>query len=131
MAGQQEIKTPAAPVPAGPYSQGLRAGDFIYTAGIVALDPRTGRLAGDDIETQTTRVLESLKAVLEAGGAGLSDVIKTTVHLADLSLFARFNAVYAEAFPEPRPVRTTVGSALGMGALVEIDVVAYVGGRQS
>jgi 2-iminobutanoate/2-iminopropanoate deaminase len=84
-------------------------------------------LAGDDIEIQAARVLENLKAVLEAGGAALSDVVKTTVHLSDLALFPRFNAVYATYFSEPRPVRTTVGSQLGQGFLVEIDVVAFVG----
>ena len=124
---KQLIQTEAAPRPAGPYSQGLRVGDFIYTAGQVSIDPATGNLAGETIEEQTAQVLENLRAILEAEGASLADVVKTTVHLSDLSLFPRFNLVYARYFPDPKPVRTTVGSQLGAGVLVEIDVVAYRG----
>lgn len=124
---KQLIQTAAAPQPGGPYSQGLRAGDFIYTAGQVPIDPATGKLAGESIEEQTAQVLENLRLILEAAGASLAEVVKTTVHLSDLSLSARFNPVYAQYFPDPKPVRTTVGSQLSAGVLVEIDVVAYVG----
>ena len=83
-------------------------------------------VVGDTIEEQTARVLENVKAVLEAAGASMADVVKSTVHLSDVAHFSRFDAVYATYFPEPRPVRTTVGSQL-KGILVEIDVIAYVG----
>ena len=124
---KQLINTESAPRPAGPYSQGLRVGGFVYTAGQVPIHPATGQLAGVTIEEQTAQVLENLRAILEAAGASMADVVKTTVHLSDLSLFARFNAVYGGYFPDPKPVRTTVGSQLSAGVLVEIDVVAYVG----
>ena len=123
---KQQIVTPNAPLPAGPYSQGLRVGDFVYVAGQGPTDPATKKSAGETIEEQTRQVLENIKAILEAGGATMGDVVKSTVHLSDMSLFSRFNAVYATYFPDPKPVRTTVGSHLP-GILVEIDVVAYVG----
>jgi 2-iminobutanoate/2-iminopropanoate deaminase len=123
---KKQIITPQAPTPLGPYSQGLRAGDFIFVAGQGPIDPVTRLGAGETIEEQTTRTLENIKAILEAGGATMGDVVKSTVHLSDLSLFSRFNQVYAQYFPDPKPVRTTVGSQL-LDFLVEIDVIAYVG----
>ena len=81
---------------------------------------------GDTVEEQTARVLENIKAILEAGGASLADVVKVSAHLSDLSLFERYNKVYATYFPDPKPTRTTVGSQL-LGILVEIDAIAYVG----
>lgn len=123
---RQQIVTANAPLPAGPYSQGLRVGDFIYVAGQGPTDPQTRKLAGETIDVQTSQVLENIKAILEAGGATMADVVKSTVHLSDMSLFGAFNAVYATYFPDPKPVRTTVGSHMP-GILVEIDVVAYVG----
>ncbi|MBZ0295031.1 MAG: Rid family detoxifying hydrolase [Anaerolineae bacterium] len=123
---KSQITTSGAAKPAGPYSQGIRAGDFIFVAGQGPLDPETSEIVAEDIETQTRRTLENIKAILEAGGATMADVVKSTVHLNDMSLFARFNSVYTEYFPDPKPVRTTVGSTLGR-ILVEIDVIAYVG----
>ncbi len=123
---KQQITTDGAPQPRGAYSQGLRAGDFVYVAGMAGFDPVSGELAGETIEEQTARTLENIKATLEAAGATMADVVKSTVHLSDLSLFQRYNAVYAQYFPDPKPVRTTVGSQLP-GILVEIDVVAYLG----
>lgn len=123
---KQQITTQGAPQPLGAYSQGLRAGDFVFVAGMAGFDPVSGELAGETIEEQTARTLENIKATIEAAGATLTDVVKSTVHLSDLSLFQRFNAVYAQYFPDPKPVRTTVGSQLP-GILVEIDVVAYLG----
>lgn len=120
---KQAIITDKAPQPAGPYSQGLRAGGFIFVAGQTPFDPATGELAGQTIEEQTGRVLENIKAILEEAGSNMTDVVKTTVHLSDLSLFPRFNQVYESYFPDPKPVRTTVGSTLG-GFLVEIDAIA-------
>lgn len=123
---KQQITTQGAPQPRGAYSQGLRAGDFVFVAGMAGFDPVSGELAGETIEEQTARTLENIKATIEAAGATLADVVKSTVHLSDLSLFQRFNAVYAQYFSDPKPVRTTVGSQLP-GILVEIDVVAYLG----
>ena len=124
---KQLIQTDKAPIPKFPYSQGLRVGDFIFTAGQGPVDPATGKIVGDTIEEQTRQTLENIKAILEAAGATMDDVVKVTVHLADLNDFQRFNQVYATYFTDPRPVRTTVGSQLLMNILVEIDAVAYVG----
>ncbi|HEY8368989.1 MAG TPA: Rid family detoxifying hydrolase [Thermodesulfobacteriota bacterium] len=123
---KSQITTRKAPAPMGPYSQGLRAGDFVYVSGQGPIDPETGQVKGTTVEEQTAATLDNVKAILEAAGASMADVVKTTCHLADLSHFSRFNAVYERYFPEPRPVRTTVGSQL-LGILVEVDVVAYVG----
>lgn len=123
---KQPIQTPNAPAPGGAYSQALRVGDFVYTAGMGPWHPDTRQVVGETIEAQTEQTLENLKAVLAAAGLGMESVIKATVHLSDLSLFSRFNAVYARYFPDPKPVRTTVGSQLP-GILVEIDVIAYDG----
>jgi len=113
--------------PQGAYSQGWRAADFVFVTGTGPIDPDTGDLAGDTIEQQTEQTIENISAILDADGASLGDVVKVTVHLSDTSLFARYNAVYARRFPQPYPVRTTVGSDLGHapGMLIEIDCVAY------
>src|SRR5262245_2561860 len=115
--------------PRGAYSQGWRAGDFIFVTGTGPIDPSTGQLVGDDIEQQTEKTIDNVATVLEADGASLGDVVKVTVHLSDTSLFARYNTVYARRFSRPYPVRTTVGSDLGHtpGMLIEIDCVAYTG----
>ena len=112
--------------PAGAYSPGLVAGDFVFVSGQGPLDPATGKIVGETIEEQTAQVLENVKAVLEAAGASMSDVVKMAVHLSDLANFQRFNQVYATFFPDPKPTRTTVGSQLP-GILVEIDAIAYIG----
>jgi 2-iminobutanoate/2-iminopropanoate deaminase len=122
------IHTDSAPKAIGPYSQAIRTGDFVFTAGQIALDPATGELAGAAIEEQTRRALTNLKAVLEAAGSGMGKVVKTTVFLASMSDFAKMNAVYAEFFPASPPARTTVqAAALPKGGLVEIECVATVG----
>jgi 2-iminobutanoate/2-iminopropanoate deaminase len=123
---KQQITTTTGASPMGAYSQGLRAGDFIFVSGQGPIDPATGKIVGDTIEEQTARTLDNLKAILEAGGATMADVVKVTAHLTDLSNFAAYNKVYATYFPDPKPVRTTVGSQL-LGMLVEIDAIAYVG----
>jgi 2-iminobutanoate/2-iminopropanoate deaminase len=120
---KQAILTDGAPLPVGAYSQGLRVGDFVYVSGQVGRHPITGELA-EGIKEQTARTLENVLAILQAGGATFEDVVKSTVHLKDMSDFAHFNEVYDSYFPDPKPVRTTVGSYLPK-ALVEIDVVAY------
>lgn len=115
--------------PRGAYSQGWRAGDFLFVTGTGPSDPASGQLVGDTIEQQTEQAIDNISAILEADDAALSDVVKVTVHLSDTSLFARYNAVYARRFSQPYPVRTTVGSDLGHapGMLIEIDCIAYLG----
>lgn len=125
---KQLIQPAHGPKPGGAYSPALRVGDFIFVAGQVPRDPATGDIVGQTIEEQTAHVLENIR-LLEAGGASMADVVKATVHLSDLSHFARFNAVYASYFPDPKPVRTTTGSQLPNGVIVEIDVIAYVGSQ--
>jgi 2-iminobutanoate/2-iminopropanoate deaminase len=113
--------------PRGAYSQGWRAGDFIFVTGTGPIDPSTGNLVGNTIEQQTRQTIDNISAILEADGASLLDVVKVTVHLSDTSHFARYNSVYAQRFSQPYPVRTTVGSDLGHtpGMLIEIDCIAY------
>ena len=123
---KQQISTNTGATPVGAYSQGLRVGDFLFVSGLGPLDPATGKIVGGTIEEQTARVLENIKAILEAGGATMADVIKVSAHLSDLSNFAAYNKVYASYFPDPKPTRTTVGSQLP-GIMVEIDAIAYVG----
>lgn len=113
--------------PMGAYSQGWRAGDFIFVTGSGPIDPVTGKLVGDTIEEQTEQTITNLEAILEADGATLADVVKVSTHLHDPNLFPRYNSVYARRFTKPYPVRTTVGSNLGAmpGMLIEIDCIAY------
>ena len=125
---KQRISTTTGAQPVGAYSQGLRAGDFVFVSGQGPLDPKTGKVVGNSIEEQTARVLENIKAILEAGNASMADVVKVSAHLSDMSLFERYNRVYASYFPDPKPTRTTVGSQLP-GILVEIDAIAYVSRR--
>ena len=128
-----EIQSKRGAPPRGTYSQGWRAGDFIFVTGTGPSDPVSGELVGDTIEQQTERTIDNMSAILEADGASLRDVVKVTVHLSDTSLFARYNAVYARRFVKPYPVRTTVGSDLGHspGMLIEMDCVAYMEGKKA
>lgn len=119
------IATDAAPKAVGPYSQGIVAGGLIFTAGQIPIDPSTGKLVEGPIEEQTRRVLENLKAVLEAAGSRLDRVVKVTVFMTDLSLFSRMNAVYAEFFGGSPPARSAIGVvALPLGAHIEMECVA-------
>jgi 2-iminobutanoate/2-iminopropanoate deaminase len=126
---KQVIQTTKAGPPLGAYSQGIRAGDFVFVSGCGPIDPETGGVVGETVEQQTGVVIDNLSAILEAAGASLAEIVKATVHLADETEFPRFNEVYAARIPEPRPVRTTVGSGLRQvpGMRVEIDVIAYDG----
>lgn len=124
---RQVIHTDNAPKAIGPYSQAIRVGEFIFTAGQVPIDPATGNLVEGDIETQTRRALQNLVAVLQAAGSSMSRVVKTTVFLADMNEFQRMNAVYAEFFPANPPARSTVQVArLPKDARLEIEVIATV-----
>lgn len=126
---RQEIHDPNAGPPMGAYSQGIRAGDFIYITGTTPMDPRTGTIDATTVAGQTEQVIRNIESVLGAGGATLDDVVKSTVHLLDVSTFAEFDQVYRQRFSAPYPVRTTVGSDMRQvpNMLVEIDCVAYVG----
>lgn len=125
----KHVKTEKAPAAIGPYSQGTIAGGFLFSAGQIALDPATGQLIDGDIDAQTERVMENLKEVLDAAGASWTEVVKTTVYLNDMAHFPRVNEIYGRWIGEARPARSTVQvTALPRGALVEIDLVATVGG---
>ena len=123
----ETVATSGAPRAIGPYSQALRAGGFLFTAGQVGFDPTTGELVDGGIAEQTRQVLQNIRAILEAGGSGLAQVVKTTVFLVDMADFAAMNEVYAEAFGTHRPARSTVAvAALPRGARVEIEAVAAI-----
>jgi 2-iminobutanoate/2-iminopropanoate deaminase len=113
------------PAPSLPYSPGIRANGFIFTAGQVGTDPSTGKASGPDVASQTRQTIANLRAVLEAGGSSLDKLVKTTVFLADISTFNEMNAVYRELIPEPRPGRSTVEARLASpDLLVEIEGIA-------
>ena len=119
------VFTPRGPKPIGPYSQAVRANGFLFVSGQVGFDPQTGEFVGNDVRSQTERVLENLKAILEAAGVTLNHVVKTTVFLKDMNDFPAMNEVYAKYFSAAPPARSTVQAArLPKDALVEIDVVA-------
>lgn len=127
---KQAIATDQAPAAIGPYSQGIRLGNLLFTAGQGPVDPATGKVAPGGITEQTTRVMENLKAILEAGGSSLEKAVKASVFLKDMNDFAAMNAVYSRYLaPEGviPPARTTVQAArLPMDILVEIDIIAEV-----
>ena len=125
---RRSIATDGAPKAIGPYSQAIRSGDLIFLSGQIPLDPKTGELVRGTIEEEVTRVLDNIRAVLQASGATLDDVVRTTVFLADMADVQAMNGIYAKAFGEARPARSTVQVAgLPRGARVEIDVIARVG----
>jgi len=125
---RETVQTPHAPAAIGPYSQGIRAeGQFLFTAGQIALDPQSGAMTGSSVEEQTRRVLDNLKAILEAGGSDLEHVVKTTVFLKDMNEFSAMNGVYQEYFRKSPPARSTVEvSRLPKDARVEIEAVALL-----
>jgi len=121
------VKSESAPNAIGPYSQAIKANGFIFASGQVALDPRSGQLVGEDIKTQTRRVLDNIKAVLEAAGSSLDRVVRCTVFLMDMNDFGPMNEEYGSYFMELPPARTTVQVAkLPRDALVEIDAIATI-----
>jgi 2-iminobutanoate/2-iminopropanoate deaminase len=125
---KQAIRSEKGAPPLGAYSQGWRAGDFVFVTGTVPIGP-DGNVTGDTIGEQTHLTISNMEAVLEAAGASLADVVKINVYLGETALFAQFNEAYRERFSDPYPVRTTVGSDLGHlpRALLEMDCVAFVG----
>jgi len=124
----QRIDTKDAPAAIGPYSQAIAAGGFIYTSGQIALDPATGQLDMADITTETHRVMRNLKAVLNAGNADFTHVVKTTIYLSDMAHYATVNEVYASYFDSDPPAREAVQVAgLPKGVNVEVSMVAFIG----
>lgn len=122
---KQVISTHQAPAAIGPYSQAIRVGNLLYTSGQIPINPATGSFVEGGIKEQTRQSLTNIKAILEEAGLTMAHVVKTTVFMADMNDFADMNAVYAEFFAEPFPVRSAVAvKTLPKGALVEIEVVA-------
>jgi 2-iminobutanoate/2-iminopropanoate deaminase len=118
------IHTPNAPKAIGPYSQAVKWGDLLFVSGMLGMDPMTGEFAGPDIEAQAIRILENLKAVIEAAGMSLQNVLKSTVFLKEMNDFAKFNEIYGRYFPQDPPARETVQVArLPRDAAIEISVI--------
>jgi len=128
MAEREAISTTDAPAAVGPYSQGIRAGELVFTAGQLGIDPRSGELAGDGVAQQAERAIANLEAILRAAGTGLESLVKVTVFLADIADWPAVNEVYARLIPEPFPARSAFAvKDLPRGARVEIEAVATVG----
>ncbi len=129
---RRTINTDKAPAAIGPYSQAVVTRQMVYTAGQIGLDPATGKLAGDDIESQTRQVLSNLEEVLKEAGASFKDVVKTTIYVADMADFSKVNAVYKEKFGAEPPARSTIqAAALPLNALVEMDMIAALSGKET
>ena len=127
MAKREAISSADAPTAIGPYSQAIRAGDYLFVSGQIPIDPSSGSIVGGTIADQTDQVMRNLSAILTAAGASLDSAVKTTVYLSDMTDFAAMNAVYATYFQSPAPARATVQAArLPRDVKVEIDLVAYL-----
>lgn len=128
---KQEIKTDRAPQAIGPYSQAILTEEFIFASGQIHLDPKTGEMISGSIKEQTKQVLENIKAVLEAAGSSLDEVVKTTVFLQDMNDFSPMNEVYASYFRPPYPARSTIQVArLPRDARIEIEAIALARGKK-
>jgi 2-iminobutanoate/2-iminopropanoate deaminase len=122
---RQAVSTGGAPAAIGPYSQGIAVDGFVFCSGQIGLDPASGELVPGGVEAQAERALRNLAAVLDAAGAAMADIVKTTLFLADMADFAIVNAVYARHMPDPPPARSTFAvGALPKGALIEIEAIA-------
>ncbi len=122
---KEQIYSPKAPKPAGPYSQAIRANGFVFASGQIPTDPRSGEIVRSSVEEQTRQVLENLREVLEAAGSSLAKAVKVTVYLSDIRNFEAMNAVYAQYFGETPPARSTFEvAALPKGVDLEMDVIA-------
>jgi reactive intermediate/imine deaminase len=124
---KQKISTDRAPKPVGPYNQAIIAGNTIYVAGQVPINPRTGQLVTGTFEEQAVQTFENVKAILEAAGASLADVVRVGVYLADLSHFAKMNEIYTRYFSPDYPARTTIGAQLAPNIQIEVDCIAVKG----
>jgi len=125
---ERVVHTPNAVLPLGPFSQAVRAGDFLFISGTVPYDSNTGQVVEGGIEEQTAHVMGSIRAILEAAGGGMDDLVKVTIHMRDVDDWARMNAVYETFFDEYLPARMTMQSPPPLGFLVDIDAVAYLPG---
>ena len=124
---REAVHSSAAPVAIGPYSQAVRAGQFLYVSGQIPIDPLSGQVVDGDVTAQTHRVMRSLGAILGAAGANFDDVVRTTIFLTDLGDFAKVNEAYGSYFSDPAPTRATVEvAALPKGVCVEIDAIAHL-----
>lgn len=122
---KNSVQTPDAPAAIGPYSQAIRAGQWLFVSGQIPLDPATGQIVGGDVAAQTRRVCDNLSAILRAAGLSCAQVVKTTVYLVDLDDFGAMNEVYSTYFPAPAPARATIQAArLPRNVRVEIDAIA-------
>lgn len=125
---KQSIQAPGAPAAIGPYSPAIRVGELVFCSGQIPLDPATGNLVEGDITVQTNQVMRNLSAVLEAAGANLNKVVKTTIFLVDLGEFGKVNEAYGKFFMGTPPARSTIQvSALPKGARVEVEAIAHLG----
>ncbi|MHA2248872.1 MAG: RidA family protein [Candidatus Kariarchaeaceae archaeon] len=124
---KEVIHTDKAPKAIGPYSQGIKVGNFLFTAGQIPLNPETNSLNNANIEDEVNQIMRNLSEVAKAAGATLENVVKTTIFVKDLSLFSKINEIYGKYFTENPPARSTVGiSELPLGVNVEIDMVIYI-----
>ncbi len=127
MARKKVIYTDKAPAPVGPYSQAIQVGPWLFLSGQIAIDPATQQFVGGSVEEQTERVMENLRAVVEAAGGSLEDLVQVTIYIKDMSLFPRVNQVYARYVGAHPPARATVAVAdLPRGADIEVAAVAYI-----
>jgi len=122
---KKAVLTEKAPKPVGPYSQAVEAGKFLFVSGQLAIDPREGKITAKTVGSQTKQVMENIKAILEAAGYSLIDIVQANVYLSSMALFEEFNKEYAKSFETLFPARATIGAELRPEALVEIAVVAY------
>ena len=120
------IRTQNAPQPLGPYSQGIKAGNMLFVSGQGSIDPKTGKMLGEDIETQTRQSMQNIKAVVEASGFSMSDLVKVSIYLKSATDFQKMNEIYKTYFSQNPPTRTTVQAGfVNPTMLIEIDAVAY------
>ncbi|MEM2080902.1 MAG: Rid family detoxifying hydrolase [Candidatus Bathyarchaeia archaeon] len=122
---KETIQTEDAPKPVGPYSQAVKAGNFLFVSGQLAIDPKEGKIIDGDIKAQTAQVMRNIKAILNAAGYDLNDIVQVTVYLSSMALFSEFNSEYAKYFSKEPSARATVGIELMPGALIEISAIAY------
>ena len=125
---KKQIETINAPGAIGPYSQAIKVGKWIFTAGQIPIDPKTGNIVSGHIKEKARQVMENVKAIIEASGGKMEDVVKTTIYLTNLQDFGAVNEIYGEYFNPPYPARSTIQvTALPKGVAIEIDVIAYTG----
>lgn len=122
---KETLFTNKAPKPAGPYSQAIKVGKFLFISGQIPVDSETGKIVEGGIEEQTRQVMENIKAIVEAAGYTMNDIVKVFVFLKDLSQFPKFNSEYAKYFKDKPPARTTVGAAIPKNTLLEVSAIAY------